>query len=174
MNERVLLHVCCAPCATHCIRVLRESHDVTLFFSNSNIDPPDEYLKRLAEARNLASRTGLALIEDAYDHALWLERVRGMEHEPERGARCLACFAFSLERTARSAREHGLALFTTTLSVSPHKDSAAIFRVGQALGPFLAADFKKQDGFRRSVELSRQMGLYRQGYCGCEFSRARP
>lgn len=169
-RRRVLLHCCCGPCATHAVERLRREYDVALFFSNSNIAPREEYDRRLAAARRLADRTGVALIEDAYDHGAWLERIRGREADAERGERCALCFGFSLGRTARAAKEGGFDLFSTTLTISPHKDAALIFRIGRGLGPFLAVDFKRQDGFRRSLELSREHGLYRQDYCGCEFS----
>jgi predicted adenine nucleotide alpha hydrolase (AANH) superfamily ATPase len=170
-GKKILLHVCCGPCATHSVRKLQEAYDVTLFFSNSNISPRDEYERRLAEAVKLAGMLQVPLIEDPYDHAAWLTRIQGLEREPERGRRCEACFEFNLGRTARYAREHGFDGFTTTLTISPHKDSATIFRVGRDQGPFVAMDFKKDDGFKRSVELAREYGLYRQDYCGCEFSR---
>jgi epoxyqueuosine reductase len=167
----LLLHICCGPCAGPAIERLQQEHAVTGFFSNSNIAPRAEYDLRLAAARQLAAACDLRLEEDAYDHAAWLAFIRGLEAEPERGRRCERCFAFNLGRTAGFAAQHGYDAFTTTLTVSPHKDSAVIFRVGAACGPFLAEDFKKADGFRRSLELARLHGLYRQRDCGCEFSR---
>jgi len=170
-RKRILLHVCCAPCATHAVERLRDEHDVTLFFSNSNIHPRDEYEKRLAQARKLAERTDCPLVEDTYAHEDWLAFVAGLEAEPEKGQRCLKCFEYNLARAAEFAHRNGFDGFTTTLTISPHKSSTDLFRIGAALGDFLAVDFKKRDGFRRSIELSRQYDLYRQGYCGCEFSR---
>jgi epoxyqueuosine reductase len=167
----VLLHVCCAPCATHSVEVLAVEHRVTLFFSNSNISPREEYDQRLAEARRLAVRAGLSLVEDVYDHDAWLAHIRGLEGEPERGRRCEKCFEYNLRRAASYARDREFDFFTTTLTISPHKDSSTIFRVGESLGPFLAVDLKKRDGFRRAMELTRAYGLYRQDYCGCEFSQ---
>jgi predicted adenine nucleotide alpha hydrolase (AANH) superfamily ATPase len=167
----VLLHACCAPCATHSVEVLATGHRVTLFFANSNISPRTEYDKRLAEARRLADRVGIPLVEDAYDHDAWLTHIRGLEREIERGRRCEMCFEFNLRHAADYARDHGFDYFSTTLTISPHKDSGTIFRVGESLGPFLAVDMKKNDGFRRATELTRAYGLYRQDYCGCEFSR---
>ncbi|MDI6773912.1 MAG: epoxyqueuosine reductase QueH [Verrucomicrobiota bacterium] len=166
----ILLHVCCAPCATAPIERLRAEFDVSLFFSNSNVWPPEEYDGRLAAARGLAARLGLPLTADAYDHTGWLAHIRGLEQEPEEGKRCEKCFEFNLARAAAHAREHGFGLFTTTLTVSPRKRSAVIFRIGKAQGPFLKYDFKKQGGFQRNAVLSRLYGLYRQDYCGCEFS----
>jgi predicted adenine nucleotide alpha hydrolase (AANH) superfamily ATPase len=167
---RLLLHICCAPCATHAVRRLGEDYAVTGFFSNSNIAPREEYERRLDNARRLAALCGIPLLEDGYDHDAWRETVRGLEDEPERGRRCAACFRFNLARTAAYAAAHGFDRFTTTLTISPHKDSRAIFAIGRSLGPFLEVDLKKQDGFLKSRELSREYGLYRQDYCGCEFS----
>jgi len=170
MRERVLLHVCCGPCATHPIQVLLADYEVTLFFSNSNIAPRAEYDRRLSAARKLAERAGLPLIVDNYDHELWLAEVSGLELEPEKGQRCHVCFGFSLARTAAAAEAGGFDGFTTTLTVSPHKSSPVIFGVGAEFNGFRAINFKKGDGFRESVRLSREYGLYRQDYCGCEFS----
>lgn len=169
---RVLLHTCCGPCATHCVRTLQSDYAVTLFFSNSNIAPLAEYERRREAARELAGICAVPLVEDPYDHAAWLAHIEGYEREPERGARCEKCFAFNLGRTADHAADHGFDLFTTTLTVSPHKSAPSIFRIGEAAGPFLKVDFKKKDGFKHSLELSKAYGLYRQNDCGCEFSRA--
>lgn len=166
----ILLHACCAPCATHPVRVLREHYHVVLFFSNSNIYPEEEYEKRLAEVRRLARLESVPLIADDYKHAAWLRHVKRWRKEPEGGRRCEACFRYNLKRTVEYLQREGLDAFTTTLTVSPHKNAAKIFEIGRSLGPFLEIDFKKQDGFRKSVERSREYGLYRQCYCGCEFS----
>lgn len=173
--QKVLLHVCCGPCATYPIEALRETHEVTLFFSNSNIAPKEEYLQRLASGCKLAQACGMPLMEDEYDHFAWLEAVSGLESEPEGGRRCELCFTFNLSRTARYAADHGFDCFSTTLMVSPRKNSALLFKVGAGLGAFLERDWKKNGGFQRTLELSRAYGLYRQDYCGCEFSlRDRP
>lgn len=170
-KDGILLHVCCAPCSTSSVeQLLEHGHDIVLFFSNSNIYPAGEYLRRLCEARRLAEVMHLALIEDSYDHAAWLAHVRGLENEPERGKRCLKCFEYNLDRTARAMKRLGLQGFTTTLTVSRHKSSHDIFSIGRGFEGFLVIDFKKRDGYARSIELSRQHELYRQGYCGCEFS----
>ncbi|MCU0576435.1 MAG: epoxyqueuosine reductase QueH [Desulfobacterota bacterium] len=169
--SRILLHVCCAPCSTASVERLQEQgYEVVLFFSNSNIHPEEEYLRRLSQARRLAGIMHLELVEDEYDHGAWLTRVRGLEDEPERGRRCLKCFEHSLGRTAQAMKRLGLQGFTTTLSVSRHKSSPDLFAVGRFFEGFVEIDFKKRDGFARSIELSRQLDLYRQGYCGCEFS----
>jgi predicted adenine nucleotide alpha hydrolase (AANH) superfamily ATPase len=173
--KKVLLHVCCAPCSTHAIELLMLEYEVTLFYSDSNIYPREEYEKRLGEARKVAKAYDLELVEDAYDTAGWLEAIKGLEAEPERGKRCPKCFEFNLKRAADYAKCHGFDFFTTTLTISPHKDSKTIFGIGKRLVEntrigFLELDFKKQDGFRHSKELSERHGLYRQNYCGCRFS----
>lgn len=169
-KERLLLHVCCGPCATHPILTLRDDYDLTLFFSNSNIAPREEYDRRLANARRLASICRTPFVCDEYEHEAWLAHVAGLEEEPERGRRCEKCFEFNLSRAAGYARRNGFDLFSTTLTISPHKDSETIFRIGRQAGAFLAVDLKKRNGFKRSIELSVEHNLYRQDYCGCEFS----
>jgi len=170
--ERILLHVCCAPCSTAAVeRLLTPGSEVILFFSNSNISPREEYMRRLAEARRLAEMHHLKLIEDDYDHEAWLAHIRGLEEEPERGARCLKCFAYNLGRASSAAQRLACTGFTTTLTVSRHKSSRDIFAQGGRFPGFVPLDFKKQDGYARSIALSRQLDLYRQDYCGCEFSR---
>jgi len=171
----LLLHVCCGPCATAAIERLRPRYDLTLFFSNPNLHPPEEHERRLEAARRVASHYGVPLVESADDHDAWLEAVRGHEWEPEGGARCEVCFRVRLEETARETAARGLGAFTTTLSISPHKDLAKIGETGRraALGrgvTYVHEDLKKRDGFHRSVRLSRGLNLYRQDYCGCEFS----
>ncbi len=173
----VLLHACCAPCASACVERLRaERHEPTLFFSNSNIGAAAEFSRRLESVRRLAALLQVPLLEEERDHGAWLAAVRGYEKEPEGGKRCRLCFAFNLRRTAAKAEQLGLSHFTTSLSISPHKCSATIFEEGRAAGGerFLAIDFKRRDGFRRSVELAREYSLYRQNYCGCEFSERNP
>jgi epoxyqueuosine reductase len=170
-TQNILLHTCCAPCATTCTeRLLSLGYGIILFFSNSNIFPEEEYEKRLENARKLAGILNLRLEADQYDHEAWLRHVRGLEDEPEQGKRCLKCFEFNLARASRMAERLRLPSFTTSLSVSRYKSSARIFEVGYAFPNFEAIDFKKKDGYSRSIELSRLYGLYRQTYCGCEFS----
>jgi predicted adenine nucleotide alpha hydrolase (AANH) superfamily ATPase len=172
IEKKVLLHVCCANCATACIEMLKGAdYEVALFFTNSNIDTEEEFKKRLKDTRHLAHHTGLVLYEDRYKHDIWLKTVEGLEDEPEKGKRCRKCFEFNLMRVAEKAGELGFPSFTTTLTVSPHKTSKVIFEIGQYLKGFLPVDFKKQNGFQRSLELSKQHDFYRQDYCGCEFSR---
>jgi epoxyqueuosine reductase len=171
---KVLLHTCCAPCASHCVlTLLDEGHEVTLFYSNSNIAPQEEWQKRLEAVQTLARHYDLPLLVDPPEHDEWLMHVAsGLEEEPERGKRCEGCFRYSLVRTHTAMLKSGHDAFTTSLTVSPHKVSATIFEVGKALSTtqFLALDFKKNNGFKHSLELTEKLGLYRQSYCGCEFS----
>ena len=186
---KVLLHVCCGPCASACVPALRDlGNEVVLFYSNSNIDTAEEFEIRLANARKLAEADGVELVADAYDHADWLEKVaKGLEDEPEKGARCAKCFRYNLARAAAWAAAHGCEAFTTSLTVSPHKVSPMVFAAGEdaawevsakacggaagAAPKFLSVDFKKKDGFLLSLRRAAELGLYRQSYCGCEFSK---
>ena len=169
----LLLHCCCGPCASACVeRLLEEKREVILFYSNSNILSGEEFGKRLECVRFLAERFSLPLIVDPYDHAAWLRHVGllpGYENEKERGARCALCFEYSLGRAAGYAEEKGFA-FATSLTVSPHKNSRLIFSIGEKYPHFECWDFKKKDGFKRSILLSKEYGFYRQAFCGCEFS----
>ena len=169
---KILLHVCCAPCSTSVVeRLIGQGYEVIMFFSNSNIFPEEEYLKRLAEARKLSEILHLELIEDTYDHLSWIRDIRGFEDEPEGGTRCLKCFEYTLGRASSKAETLKCQGFTTTLTVSRHKSSQNIFEAGRCYLNFMPVDFKKQDGYARSLVLSKQFNLYRQGYCGCEFSK---
>ena len=170
---------CCGPCASACIpRLSAGGCDVTILFANSNIDSAEEFERRRAAAERLASHDRVAFAAVPYDHADWLEKVaKGFEGEPEKGRRCERCFRYSLAKAAEYAAEHGLDAFTTSLTVSPHKVSAMVFAAGDAVAAsrggaaFLHEDFKKKDGFMLSVRRAAELGLYRQSYCGCEFSR---
>ncbi len=171
-EQKCLLHVCCAPCASASLeRLLQRGDQVTLFFSNSNIHPAEEYKKRVDEVYKLAETFGVPVAEDVYDHESWLRWVSGYEAEPEKGSRCTRCFRYNLLRTSQAAAEKGYDRFSTTLTISPHKNSRQIFSAGDDLEGFVMDDFKKKNGFARSLELSRELNLYRQRYCGCEFSR---
>ena len=172
----LLVHICCAPDAAYVIGLLKDNYDVSAFFSNSNIQPADEYERRLGEARKLAGILGVGLIEDDYDPARWMQITSKLKNEPEKGRRCDVCYAFRLERTAQRAAELGFSGFTTVMSLSPWKKAASLNRIGRMFGrrygvEFLEADFKKRDGFRKSVLLSKELRLYRQDYCGCLYSR---
>lgn len=174
-NPSLLLHICCAPDSTAVYERLAPGFRVTGYFHNPNIHPPSEYLKRRDEAEKVARRLGFPLIVPEYHPDGWLRLVRGLEKEPERGKRCDICFRMNLRATALKARDLGFPFFTTTLSISPHKDYRRIVEIGRDAAEefgvrFLGVNFKKQDGFKRSLEISRELGLYRQRYCGCRYS----
>jgi len=171
----LLLHVCCAPCATAVFEALVKEFTVTAFFYNPNIHPDTEYQKRLEHLQRLCRMQDIALVIADYDDVFWLGQTTGFEHEPEGGSRCSVCFKIRLVRTVEAAQAMGIETVATTLSVSPHKNACLINDIGwnaaQGTGiTFLDRDFKKQDGYRKSCELSRQYGLYRQNYCGCLYS----
>jgi predicted adenine nucleotide alpha hydrolase (AANH) superfamily ATPase len=175
-KPKLLVHICCAPDAAYVVSILKDTHEVTGFFSNSNIHPAAEYERRLEETRKVVALLGIQLIEDDYDPILWLKFTHKLRQEPEKGRRCDVCYAFRLERTARAAAARGFDGFTTIMSLSPWKKAAALNRIGKRLGKrhavgFLEADFKKKDGFRKSVALSKELSLYRQDYCGCVYSQ---
>lgn len=175
-KEKLLLHICCAGCGAYVSRLLNENFNVTLFYYNPNIYPEDEYKRRIIEVERIAKKYKLNLIRGEYDHNAWLRKIKGLEEEPEKGKRCLLCYEDRLETTVKVARQKGFKYFTSTLSVSPHKVATAISAIGQELSKkynieFLDKDFKKNDGFKKSIELSRELEIYRQNYCGCEFSR---
>ncbi len=175
-KPRLLVHICCAPDAAYVIGLLRPNYDVTGFFYNPNIHPSAEYELRLSEARRVACRLEVGLIEEDYDDSRWLELTKKFKGEPEKGRRCDICYALRLERTAAAAARLGFEFFSTVMSLSPWKKAPALNRIGRMLGrryrvQFLEADFKKKDGFRKSVELSKALHLYRQDYCGCIYSR---
>lgn len=172
---KLLLHCCCAPCASSCLERLKDYFKITVLFYNPNIDEP-EYSKRKAELIKLIGATGWAEILDCDSNAQdFYGAVKGLENEKEGGARCAECFKLRLEKTARLAKEGGFDCFTTTLTLSPLKNAALINSIGESLQSentvWLYSDFKKRGGYLRSIELSKQYGLYRQNYCGCVFSR---
>lgn len=173
---KILLHICCVGCGVYAAQELKNDYETVLYFYNPNIYPPGEHKKRLAEAKKIAKKFRLKIIDEKYDHKLWLEKIKGRENDPERGERCLVCYKERLEKTALTAKKIGFSFFATTLTTSPHKDAAAIMKIGQEAGKkygvnFLEKDFKKQDGFKKSANLTKDLGLYRQNYCGCEFSQ---
>lgn len=173
--KKLLLHSCCGPCSTHVIEKLKNDYDLTIFYSNSNIFPSEEYQKRFDEQIRYAKIVGIETLEDEYDEDAFLQFIKGNENEKEGGLRCFKCFEYRLRRTARFAKENGFDLFATTLSVSPHKNAAAINEIGLKIAKelnieFLEGNFKKEDGYKKSIELSKKFQLYRQNYCGCRFS----
>ncbi|MBN1783273.1 epoxyqueuosine reductase QueH [bacterium] len=172
----ILLHACCAPCVTVPYRRLSENYRVDVFFYNPNIHPDPEYRFRHEEICRLGERWGFSVIPGEYEKELWFDMVKGLEHEPERGARCTVCFRMRLQKTAETAKERQYDGFTTTLTLSPLKNAGLINSIGREIGtqtgiPFIAGDFKKKDGFKQSMDISCSEDLYRQNYCGCIFSR---
>jgi epoxyqueuosine reductase len=170
---KILLHICCGVCAAGVAeRLLREGHEVTGYFYNPNIYPEAEHERRLAVAREVAERLGFSLDAAPYVPEEWLREVVSLEDEPGGGRRCEVCFRLRLAKTYRHMIEHGLDAFASTLTVSPHKPAMAVNKLGLEIGGerFLAYDFKKQDGFKRTMALAREWALYRQDYCGCRYS----
>ena len=174
----LLLHACCAPCSSYTLEYLHEYFNITLFFFNPNIAPEKEYLYRAAELKRLVTEMQLDIpvIEAVYDPEPFFQLAKGLEECPERGERCRRCIAFRLRAAAEKAAEIHADFFTTTLTISPHKDCSFINLCGGEISqecgiPYLFSDFKKHDGYKRSIELSRIYNLYRQNYCGCVFSK---
>ena len=174
-KPKILLHSCCAGCGVYIGKLLKKDYNVILYFYNPSIYPISEYNKRLAEAKKIAQKFNLKLLTEEYDHNKWLNKIKGHEHDKERGERCFICYQDRIESTAKKVEEGKFDCFSTTLTVSPHKDSEWISSIGKKMAEkynvkFLDKDFKKKDGFKKSVELSKKLNLYRQNYCGCEFS----
>lgn len=176
----LLLHACCAPCSSACLEYLNGNFDMTVFYYNPNISPEAEFQKRLSEEKRLLSEMPLSkeirVIEGEYNYGDFLEAVKGLENVPEGGERCFKCYRLRLEKTAALAKERDFDYFCTTLSISPLKNSQKINEIGEAVAEkygikWLPSDFKKKEGYKRSIELSRQYGLYRQNFCGCVFSK---
>ena len=173
----LLLHSCCGPCSSAVLERLTEYFRVTLLYYNPNIEPEEEYLHRLSEQERLLSLLPeeVPMLPCGYDHEAFDAFAPALADAPEGGERCLACFAMRLNYTAEQAKKHGFEYFTTTLSVSPHKNADNVNRIGEEAGKrygvkYLFADFKKKNGYLRSLELSREYELYRQDYCGCRYS----
>jgi len=180
-KPRVLLHACCAPCSSAVLERLVAQAEITLFFYNPNILPEEEYRYRLTELKRLLQEMPLpgeiGLMEGTYEPEAFLAFAEALADEPERGERCKKCIRMRLEAAARAAREIGADYFATTLTVSPHKDAVFInecgFAVAEAYGiAWLPSDFKKKEGYKRSIQLSHEYDLYRQNFCGCPFSAA--
>ena len=172
--EKLLLHVCCGPCSLGGLHKLKD-FKVIFHFQNSNIFPEKEHQKRLIETKKVAYEYGYDIIDEVYDHEEWLNFIKGLEDEPERGKRCHSCFEHNLEKTAKKAKELDIHSFTTSLTTSPQKESKIIFEIAKKIASkynlnFVDIDFKKQNGFAISSKLSKKLNLYRQNYCGCEFS----
>ena len=184
-HRRLLLHSCCAPCSSYCLEYLRQYFEITVFYYNPNITFPDEYRHRVEEQKRLIEEMNarpdfggrISFAEGGYEPSRFLEVSKGLESCPEGGERCFACYALRLSEAARMAAEGGYDYFTTTLSISPLKNAQKLNEIGRAQGEeygvcYLPSDFKKKGGYQRSIELSREYGLYRQDYCGCVFSKA--
>ncbi|NRY62294.1 epoxyqueuosine reductase QueH [Clostridium beijerinckii] len=182
-NEEVptlLLHSCCAPCSSYVLEYLSQYFKITIFFYNPNIYPMEEYTRRVAEQKGLISemkvKNEIRFIEGKYDTESFYKVTKGLEEEKEGGVRCFNCYELRLNEAAIMAKEKGYDYFTTTLSISPHKNSAKLNEIGRKLSEkydvkYLYSDFKKKEGYKRSIELSKQYKLYRQDYCGCVFSK---
>ena len=177
----LLLHSCCAPCSSYCLEYLSQYFHITVDYYNPNIYPEEEYHMRVQEQqrliRELPAKYPIAFREGAYDKERFYEMAKGYENCPEGGERCFRCFDLRLRRTAELAADGGYDYFATTLTISPLKNAAKINEIGQALSgeygiPWLPSDFKKKNGYKRSIELSAEYELYRQNYCGCAFSKA--
>ena len=177
---RLLLHCCCAPCSSATLERLQDAFDIDIYYYNPNIEPEAEFLKRAGEeerfVRAFRPDGGVGVIVAPYDHQAFEAIARGREELPERGERCYLCYELRMRQTAEYALAHGYDCFTTSLSISPHKSSAWINEIGQRLEEelgiaFVHSDFKKKDGYHRSIQLSREYDLYRQDWCGCVYSQ---
>lgn len=182
-NGRVptlLLHSCCAPCSSYCLEYLSNHFRITVYYYNPNIYPEEEYAKRTVEQqefiRKLPAKYPISFLEGVYEKEKFYEMARGLEDVKEGGERCFRCYELRLREAAKVAREHKMDYFTTTLSISPLKNAAKLNEIGAALEKeygisYLYSDFKKKNGYKRSVELSKEYGMYRQYYCGCVYSK---
>jgi epoxyqueuosine reductase len=172
--KKVLLHICCAGCASVAVMRLKEEGFSPLgIFYNPNIYPESEYNKRRQDFEKISREYDFSIIEDSYEPRAWFDSIKGYESEPEGSKRCEICFKFRLSRVYRIMQDKGYGFFTTTLTISPHKNSRLINKIGQDIAGerFLQRDFKKEDGFKKSVKISKELDLYRQNYCGCVYSK---
>ena len=180
-KKTLLIHSCCGPCSTYVLEYLIKYFNITIFYYNPNIDTKDEFLKRLKEQIKIINSMAdydIKLIEGTYEPDKYLEYVKGLENEIEGGNRCHKCYLMRLEETAILSSNLNFDYFCTTLTVSPYKNAQVINEIGSSLGKkynvlFLPSDFKKKEGYKRSIELSKKYDLYRQDYCGCIFSKRR-
>ena len=179
-GEKLFLHACCAPCSSAVLERLSSFFEITIFYYNPNITEKEEYEKRIQEINRLLSlvntRYPIHLLEGMYEPEKFMKIAKGLEEEKERGKRCYLCYQLRLEETAKMAEELGFSHFATTLTLSPHKNSHWINEIGKNLEKkyqtrYLYSDFKKKEGYKRSIELSKQYNLYRQDYCGCIYSK---
>jgi len=176
----LLLHACCAPCSSYVLEYLSQYFSITIFYYNPNITEESEYRKRVAEEQRLISelpaKNKISFIEGRYDPQRFFEMAKGKENIPEGGARCFDCYRLRIAETADVAKEKGFDYFTTTLSISPLKNAQKLNEIGSEEAertgvPYLFSDFKKREGYKRSIQLSAQYNLYRQNYCGCIYSK---
>ena len=175
-KKTLLLHSCCGPCSSACIERLNDYFDITVLYYNPNIEPIEEYEKRKETQIKLLKELNIKFMDSPYDNETWREKTACLSCEPEGGKRCAVCCGIRLKYTAEQAKENNFDYFTTTLTVSPHKDSQIINRIGLQIGKnvgiqYLLSDFKKRDGYKRSLELCKKYCLYRQNYCGCLYSK---
>ena len=178
MNKpKLLLHSCCAPCSSSVLERLADSYNITIYYYNPNIDTKIEFLRRAEELQKLkALKIPFQIVTEPYNPTDYDQAIQGLENLGEGSARCRACYSLRLEQTAKYAKSHNFDIFTTTLSVSPHKNPLWLAEIGTKLSekyqvPYLTEDFKKKDGYKRSLDLSKQLNLYRQTYCGCKYSK---
>lgn len=176
----LLLHSCCAPCSSYCLEYLSEYFKITVFYYNPNIYPEEEYGKRAEEQRRFIERLPvkhpISFVEGAYEKERFYQMAKGLEDVKEGGERCFLCYELRLRESAKLAKQMGMDYFTTTLSISPLKNAEKLNEIGECIAKeydvsYLSSDFKKKNGYQRSVELSEQYGMYRQNYCGCIFSK---
>lgn len=180
VKPSLLLHACCAPCSSSVLEYLNKAFEITLYFYNPNISTKEEFDKRAVELKRFVGDFPLenfkGVIIEEYDHNEFTDLIKGKEDLKEGGARCYDCYGLRIEKSAKFAKEKGFDMFTTTLSVSPHKNAVWLNEIGKAMAEkygvdYLYSDFKKKNGYKRSCELSKEYELYRQSYCGCEFSK---
>lgn len=179
-GETLLLHACCAPCSSYVLEYLSQYFSITVLFYNPNIDEYEEYYKRAEELKRLVStvhyKNKVSVIIEKHNPEVFYETVKGFENEREGGARCFLCYRLRLEEACKYAKANNFDYFTTTLSISPYKNSNKLNEIGKSLEEeygikYLYADFKKRNGYKRSIELSKKYSLYRQNFCGCKFSK---
>lgn len=180
IRPTLLLHACCAPCSSYVLEYLNKYFKITVYFYNPNIFPKEEYDYRAEELHRLIGEMNLdrdvSLLVEQYDATPFLDMAKGLEQEPEAGARCFRCYELRLRSAAKIAKERGFDYFTTTLSISPLKNAEKLNEIGKKLSdeydvPYLFSDFKKKGGYQRSIVLSKQYHLYRQNFCGCVYSK---
>ena len=179
-RPKLLIHSCCAPCSSYVLEYLSEYFNITIFYYNPNIHPKEEYDRRVEEQKNLIKAMPLSsevhFIEGEYVPTYFYQRIKGLEEEPEGGERCFVCYELRLQEAAKLAATEGFDYYTTTLSISPHKNAEKLNEIGEKFATeyeltYLPSDFKKRNGYKRSIELSKEYNLYRQDYCGCIYSK---